>query len=53
MGETGAKLKENYLGVIYQSSWDLSLDFAASQKSIFSKALKKLKRVGRYLQSFY
>jgi len=53
LGESNAKLKENYLGVIYQSSWDLSLDFGASQKSIFSKALKKLKRVGRNLQSFY
>jgi hypothetical protein len=52
MGETPAKLKEHYLGVIYQSSWDLSLDYGASQKSIFSRALKKLKRFGRYLQSF-
>ena len=53
LGETVAKLGENYLGVIYQSSWDLSLDFGASQKSILSRALKNLKRVGRYLQSFY
>jgi hypothetical protein len=52
IGETPAKLKEHYLGVIYQSSWDLSLDYGASQKSIFSRALKKLKRFSRYLQSF-
>jgi hypothetical protein len=52
IGETPAKIKEQYLGVIYQSSWDLSLDFGISQKSIFSRALKKLKRLGRYLQSF-
>jgi hypothetical protein len=52
IGETPAKIKEQYLGVIYQSSWDLSLDYGASQKSIFSRALKKLKRFGRYLQSF-
>jgi hypothetical protein len=52
MGESVSKLQQNYLGVIYQSSWDLSLDYGASQKSIFSRALKKLKRVGRYLQSF-
>jgi hypothetical protein len=52
IGETQEKLKENYLGVIYQSSWDLGMDYGASQKSIFSRALKKLKRVGRYLQSF-
>ena len=53
IGETPAKIKEHYLGVIYQSSWDLSLDYGASQKSIFSRALKKLKRFGRYLQSFF
>lgn len=52
IGETPAKIKEHYLGVIYQSSWDLSLDYGASQKSIFSRVLKKLKRFGRYLQSF-
>lgn len=51
LGESTAKLKENYLGVIYQSSWDLSLDYGSSQKSIFSRVLKKLKRVGRFLQS--
>lgn len=52
VGELPSKLKENYLGVIYQSSWDLSLDYGDSQKSLPSRALKKLKRVGRYLQSF-
>ena len=52
IGETPEKIKEHYLGVIYQSSWDLSLDYGASQKSIFSRALKKLKRFSRYLQSF-
>ena len=52
VGELPSKLKENYLGVIYQSSWDLSLDYGGSQKSLPSRALKKLKRVGRYLQSF-
>jgi len=52
IGELPSKLKENYLGVIYQSSWDLSLDYGGSQKSLPSRALKKLKRVGRYLQSF-
>lgn len=52
IGEQPSKLVENYLGVIYQSSWDLGLDYGGSQKSALSKALKKLKRVGRYLQSF-
>lgn len=52
VGENISKIKENYLGVIYQSSWDLALDYGVSQKSIFSRTLKKLKRFGRYLQSF-
>ena len=52
IGESPSKLKENYLGVIYQSSWDLSLDYGGNQKSALSRALKKLKRFGRYLQSF-
>lgn len=52
LGESIPKLKENYLGVIYQSSWDLSLDLGPSKKSVFSRALKKIKRLGRYLQSY-
>ncbi|WP_114661722.1 DUF6492 family protein [Polynucleobacter necessarius] len=52
IGESPAKLKANYLGVIYQSSWDLGLDYGASQKSIFSRSLKKIKRCTRYIQSF-
>lgn len=52
IGESPVKLKENYLGVIYQSSWDLGLDYGVSQKSLLSRALKKTKRFGRYLQSF-
>jgi hypothetical protein len=52
IGETPNKIKEHYLGVIYQSSWDLSLDYGSSQKSFLSRALKKLKRFGRFLQSF-
>jgi hypothetical protein len=52
IGEMPAKLKEHYMGVIYQSSWDLSLDYGPSQKSICSKAIKKIKRFGRFLESF-
>jgi hypothetical protein len=52
LGESIPRLKENYLGVIYQSSWDLSLNLGPSKKSIFSRALKKIKRLGRYLQSY-
>ncbi len=53
LGESPAKLKENYLGLIYQSSWDIVLDYGASQKSIFSRVLKKIKRSLRLMQSFF
>ena len=53
LGESTQKLKENYLGVIYQSSWDLSLDLGPSKKSALSRTLKKIKRLGRYLQSYW
>lgn len=52
MGETEGKLKANYLGVIYQSNWDLGMDFGLTTKSIASRALRRLKRFGRYLQSY-
>lgn len=52
IGEKPEKLTANYLGLIYQSSWDLSLDYGRSSKSPLSRVLKKLKRFARYLQSF-
>ena len=53
MGEAEDKLKANYLGVIYQSNWDSGMDFGASTKSIASRALRRIKRLGRYLQSYF
>ena len=53
VGESVSKLRENYLGVIYQSSWELSLDYGSSKKPFFSRALKKVKRVGRFIESFF
>lgn len=52
-GETIKKLAENYLGVIYQSSWDLSMDHGGSTKSSLSRAFKKIKRLGRFMQSYF
>lgn len=52
-GESELKIKENYLGLIYQSSWDLSLDYGPSNKPFYSRFLKRIKRFARYLQSFY
>jgi len=52
IGETREKLRQNYLGVIYQSTWESDLSFGKSQKSLFSQGLKKVKRFIRYLESF-
>jgi len=52
LGETQAKVAKHYLGVIYQSAWEADLNFGKSQKSLPSRLLKKIKRIGRYLQSF-
>ena len=52
LGESEDKLRENYLGVIYQSNWDSALDFGTPQKSILSRANRRLKRFLRYLQSY-
>jgi hypothetical protein len=53
IGESPNKIRAHYLGVIHQSSWDFALDYGGSQKSILSRILKKLKRLGRFLQSFF
>lgn len=52
MGETEGKLKANYLGVVYQSNWDAGMDFGIRSKSLASLILRRLKRFGRYLQSY-
>ena len=52
MGETEDKLKANYLGVIYQSNWDSGMDFGSTSKSLGSRILRRIKRFGRYLQSY-
>ena len=50
--ETEAKVAKHYLGIIYQSAWESKLDFGISQKSFLSRLLRRIKRFGRYLQSF-
>ena len=52
LGETEQKLKQNYLGVIYQSAWESEFNLGQSQKSFPSRVMKRLKRFMRYLQSF-
>jgi hypothetical protein len=53
LGETEEKLRQNYLCAIYQSVWESELNLGASQKSLFSRALKRIKRLRRYLQSYW
>lgn len=53
IGETENKLKANYLGVVYQSNWDSGMNFGAASKSLGSRMLRRLKRFGRYLQSYF
>ena len=52
VGETEAKVAKHYLGIIYQSAWESELNFGEPQKSLSSRLLKRIKRFGRYLQSF-
>ena len=52
LGETEAKVAKNYMGIIYQSAWESELNFGESQKTLPSRLLKRIKRFGRYLQSF-
>jgi len=52
LGESEDKLKANYLGVIYQSNWDSEMDFGGHTKSFASLLLRRIKRFGRYLQSY-
>ncbi len=52
LGETEQKLKQNYLGIIYQSAWQAELNLGGSQKPLFSRALKGVKRFMRCLQSY-
>lgn len=51
-GETLEKIQKQYLGIIYQSAWESELNFDFSQKSFGSRMLKRIKRFGRYLQSY-
>ena len=51
MGESEAKVIENYLGVIYQSNWEYELDYGPVPKGLGSRAVRRVKRGLRYLQN--
>lgn len=52
-GENEEKIKLNYLGIIYQSAWDLNFQFGKSKKSLGSRILKNLKQKVKFIQSFF
>jgi hypothetical protein len=52
LGETTKKLKQNFIGVIYQSNWEVEMDLE-SNKSKLSLMLKRVKRFGRLLESYF
>jgi len=52
LGENEAEVAKHYFGIIYQSAWEAELNFGQTQKSLPSRLLKRLKRFGRYLQSY-
>lgn len=52
LGETVDKLKQNFIGVIYQSAWESELDFGSPSKSFPSRVLKRAKRFLRFLHSY-
>jgi hypothetical protein len=52
LGETEGKIARHYLGVIYQSAWDIDNQIGSSNKSLPSRFLRRIKRFGRYLQSY-
>lgn len=49
-GETQATLTNSFIGVIYQSNWDKSLDYGASPKSPLSKLVRAIKARWRALK---
>jgi hypothetical protein len=49
-GETIAKLREQYLGVVIQSNWEYELDHGAPSKSLMSRAARNLRRQLRRLE---
>jgi len=53
LGETEVKVAQHYLGMIYQSNWESELNLGQFQKTLPSRLLKRIKRFGRYLQSFF
>jgi Family of unknown function (DUF6492) len=51
-GESVDKLRDNYMGVIYQSNWDKKLDFGSLKVMNASYMLKKIKYFLRYIYSW-
>lgn len=48
-GEESIKVSRNFLGIVFQSNWDKSLDFGVKPKSLLSKTAKEIRT---FLRSF-
>jgi hypothetical protein len=53
LGETEVKVAQHYLGIIYQSAWESHSQLGKSDKSFLSRLVRQIKRLGRYLQSYF
>jgi len=53
LGETTTKVSQNYLGIIYQSAWESELVLGQTKKRWPSQLLRRFKRYGRYIQSYF
>jgi hypothetical protein len=53
LGETEAKVAQHYLGIIYQSAWESHTQLGKSDKSFLSRSVRQVRRLGRYLQSYF
>lgn len=51
LGETEEKLENTYLGVIYQSNWDIRGDFGPSNKTVLSRVWRATKKIIKKSQS--
>ena len=53
LGETEAKLAQNYLGLIYQSNWDTDDHLEPYNKSLPSRLLRRIKHLFSKIEAYF
>jgi hypothetical protein len=53
LGESESKLAQHYLGVIYQSAWDIDGHLGPSNKSLPSHLVRRFKQFFRKIQAYF